>query len=160
MEPAGKRFIYFMKPKGHLGPIKIGTARSPITRLKQIERSSPYRMEIIGAVIGTPRDESFLHRTLWPHHSHGEWFHPNEEVLSAVEKVIKFGIEHARKNFKDMTRCSVQAYHRPTKTMRQCQQRGGHGPRGEFCRIHAKSAPRPIESAVARLARMKATIRK
>jgi hypothetical protein len=80
--------VYFIKPVGLMGPIKIGLSASPARRLANCESWSPLRLELIGAVPGTWDDEQFLHECLVEFHSHGEWFHAAPAVIAAVEAVI------------------------------------------------------------------------
>lgn len=80
--------IYFIKPVGLTGPIKIGLSKHPERRLDEFRGWSPLELEMIGTVPGNWADEQFLHECLAEHHSHGEWFFPSPEVITAVEQVI------------------------------------------------------------------------
>jgi hypothetical protein len=49
------------------GPLKIGVAKNPINRLRQLQTGNPRHLTIERLIIGTGHDESYLH-ALW--HSH------------------------------------------------------------------------------------------
>jgi hypothetical protein len=86
-----KKVVYFMKPKGKSGPIKIGCSHVPEERLESLSAWSPYPLEIIGTVPGDFPDESYLHRCLADHHLHREWFKAASIVLDTIRKVLAAG---------------------------------------------------------------------
>jgi hypothetical protein len=57
-----KRYVYFIKPVGMDGPIKIGCSNIPEHRLVSLSMWSPFPLEIIGKTPGNLKDEGFLHR--------------------------------------------------------------------------------------------------
>lgn len=83
--------VYFARPVGMRGPIKIGISQNPYARCKNGESWSPFPLEIFGTVPGRWLDEQFLHECLAEHHSHGEWFHPSPFVIEAVQSVLGTG---------------------------------------------------------------------
>ena len=85
------RFIYFIRRINGEGPIKIGCSYFPATRLREIASWSPYPLGLIAECEGDDRQERRLHNFLYDSHSHGEWFHPTEEVLSVVA-AVKAGV--------------------------------------------------------------------
>lgn len=83
--------IYFLRPVGQIGPIKIGCSRLPQDRLEYLAIQSPVRLEMIVSVPGTHTDERRLHgmfATSWLHH---EWFAASKELLALVEYVVTHG---------------------------------------------------------------------
>lgn len=89
--------IYFIKPIGQTGPIKIGISSDPVRRLAEFGGWSPVPLELIGSVSGTWHDEQFLHDCLASHHLHGEWFNAAPAVLDATAMVVaEGGFEKAR----------------------------------------------------------------
>ena len=94
-------FVYFIKPIGLDGPIKIGCSYIPDNRLINLTIWSPFRLELIGSVLGTPKDERFLHRCFAHWHSHGEWFHPVPGLMDAVRNILEKGIPYAREHLKE-----------------------------------------------------------
>lgn len=83
---SGKR-VYFMKPVGMVGPIKIGCSRMVDDRLMQIAAWSPFPLEIVYSEPGEHVLERQLHRCFADYHSHLEWFHPGERLLSSLQKM-------------------------------------------------------------------------
>lgn len=82
----GKR-IYFIKPVGMVGPIKIGCSGMVTERLVQIAAWSPFPLEIVYSEPGEHELERRLHRCFADYHSHLEWFHPGERLIAALEKL-------------------------------------------------------------------------
>jgi hypothetical protein len=83
--------VYFVKPVSFDGPIKIGISNNPELRISRMQDLSPFRLEIIGSVPGTWRDEQFLHKELAEYRSHGEWFEPSRKVIDKVKSVLSTG---------------------------------------------------------------------
>ena len=83
--------VYFIKPKGMSGPIKIGCSEVPETRLEALSVWSPFPLELIGAVKGALKDERYVHECLALHHSHREWFNAAPEVLAVIERILSAG---------------------------------------------------------------------
>ena len=88
---ARQQFVYFMKPIGLDGPIKIGCSHLPISRLEQIAVWAPFPLEIIGRVPGSFADESFLHQCFADLHYHHEWFYAAPKLQAAIQSVIAAG---------------------------------------------------------------------
>ena len=81
-------FVYFMKPIGMAGPVKIGRARDPSKRLKTLGMWSPFPLEIIGQIPGWTEEETYLHRKFADHHSHREWFRASNLLLRTIERIL------------------------------------------------------------------------
>jgi hypothetical protein len=84
-------YVYFIRPVGMDGPIKIGFSNSPKTRLETLAAWSPFPLEIIGFVKGTYQDERFLHDCFFEQHSHREWFKFSPLLRDTIAKVIDAG---------------------------------------------------------------------
>jgi len=80
-----EREIYFLRPAGEDGPIKIGCSFDPYIRLGQYVSWSPYPLEIILTIPGTMALEKNIHECFCDTHSHGEWFHASPRLLEAIE---------------------------------------------------------------------------
>lgn len=76
--------VYFLRPVGQLGPIKIGCSKLPPLRLETLTTWSPVRLELICSVPGTHKDERTLHGMFAQHHVHGEWFGASKELLALI----------------------------------------------------------------------------
>lgn len=89
--------LYFIKPIGMDGPIKIGFSSSPPNRLEGLASWSPWPLEIIGTLPGTMKDEFFLHSCFVELHSHHEWFRSSQQLRDAIDRCIADqNISHAR----------------------------------------------------------------
>ena len=69
---------------GDEGPIKIGRARKPKTRLRELQVGSALPLRIVAESDWHDENESILHDCLRDSSLRGEWFEPTESVLTAV----------------------------------------------------------------------------
>ncbi len=79
--------VYFLRPVGMEGPIKIGFSDQPKRRLKELTMWSPVPLELVAMVPGNRALESMLHRAFADAKSHWEWFHPIPEIVTAIERL-------------------------------------------------------------------------
>lgn len=79
------RYIYFMRPIGADGRIKIGCSYLPARRLLAISIWSPYQLEIIGVGEGNLSDEKMLHEFFAADRLHSEWFRSSPELLEVID---------------------------------------------------------------------------
>jgi len=93
-----QRQVYFIKPVGLDGPVKVGCSHIPAKRLISLMTWSPFKLEVIGSVPGTANDERFLHQCFAKWHSHAEWFYPTRDFQNAVQAILEHGIGYAREN--------------------------------------------------------------
>lgn len=77
--------VYFMRPVGMVGPIKIGCSKFLDQRLFNLASWSPYPLEIILSFPGSHKLEHNIHQCFADLHSHKEWFHPGKRLLDAIE---------------------------------------------------------------------------
>lgn len=87
-------YVYFIKPVGMAGPVKIGSTIDVNNRLNMLEKSSPFRLEIAAFIRGGIGLERKLHAYFQESHSHGEWFNWSFELTSLIEK-IRAGVDIA-----------------------------------------------------------------
>lgn len=83
--------VYFIKPVGMNGPIKIGSSTCPSKRLESLAVWSPFPLEVIIEVDGDLADEQFIHSCFADVHSHKEWFNPSKLLLNTIERIRKCG---------------------------------------------------------------------
>lgn len=144
-------FVYFIRPLGMLGPVKIGLAECPRRRLDGLAAWSPFPLEVIATVNGSFALEQAIHSVMHASHSHKEWFHPTPEILEMVkaleagrpiEEAVNFSRPHgaihpSRRN----TRTPLSRLHM-SLTMRLLRALKGTGDRSLF-------APRRADSLLA-----------
>jgi len=82
-------YIYFLRPVGALGPIKIGCSDIPMERLRTFARWSPAPLEIAAIVPGSLSIESWLHNRFRDAHSHLEWYRPTPELVALVREAAE-----------------------------------------------------------------------
>ncbi|PYE89623.1 GIY-YIG nuclease family protein [Phyllobacterium leguminum] len=81
------KYVYFIRPVGMSGPIKIGFSEIPHERLRVLMSWSPFPLEVIAQVNGNYELEQNLHSIFAPQHTHREWFEASAELLSGIEKL-------------------------------------------------------------------------
>jgi hypothetical protein len=82
--------IYFAQPEGG-GMIKIGmTEGCVVKRIAALQTQCPVMLNILATKRAAKYHERELHDLLWRHRSHGEWFHPAEEVMAEVAKATPY----------------------------------------------------------------------
>ncbi|MBZ9894213.1 GIY-YIG nuclease family protein [Mesorhizobium sp. BR1-1-6] len=84
--------VYFIKPVGMAGPVKIGCTIDVNKRLSEMQKSSPLPLELAAFVPGGLGLERKLHAYFQRQHSHGEWFHWSFELTALIQK-IRDGIQ-------------------------------------------------------------------
>lgn len=80
-------YVYFIKPVGASGPIKIGLASTPKSRLRQHMENSPVPLEIVATVPGDMALERNIQECFVDYHSHAEWFHASPALIAAVAAI-------------------------------------------------------------------------
>lgn len=78
------KFVYFIKPVGLSGPIKIGSSCEPEGRLSQLADWSPWPLEILARIPGTLALERQLHGCFAHAHQHREWFAPDPDLVAGI----------------------------------------------------------------------------
>lgn len=83
-------YVYFLRPVGADGPVKIGHSGCPLVRLKAVSSWSPVELEIAAYTPGSRSLESRFHAMFAKDRLHGEWFAPSD-ALSAMIANIQCG---------------------------------------------------------------------
>jgi hypothetical protein len=84
-----ERHVYFLRPVGQPGPVKIGCSEAPKERLQTFMTWSPFPLEIAAFTPGWRSEESCLQSMFAADHSHGEWFHASERLTALIEAVAE-----------------------------------------------------------------------
>lgn len=82
-----RTFIYFIKPIGKAGPIKIGCTRFVERRLDELLHWSPVPLEVVAIAPGDFRLERFIHNRFADERLHKEWFTESDALIAAIERV-------------------------------------------------------------------------
>lgn len=75
-------FVYFIASAS--GPIKIGKAINPMQRMKELQTSSPERLNLLGVLFGDIILEQKLHLEFKELRLTGEWFRREERLLQYI----------------------------------------------------------------------------
>lgn len=86
----GPRCVYFIKPVGALGPVKIGVSQTPQTRLATMQVCSPVDLELVALIEGGEDLERAFHAKFEAQHIRQEWFAASED-LTAVMQLVAAG---------------------------------------------------------------------
>lgn len=81
----GQRWVYFVQA-GDAGPIKIGVATNPRSRLSSLQTSTAVPLHPLGVVIGGVAEEAVLHRRFGEFRLRGEWFMPERPLLDYIRE--------------------------------------------------------------------------
>lgn len=82
-----RRFVYFIKPIGMDGPIKIGCSVSPDNRRASLQYWSPFPLEVIAEIDGDYQLERRFHARFEHLFISHEWFRPAPELVETIEAV-------------------------------------------------------------------------
>lgn len=85
--PKLPREIYFVRPSGFLGPIKIGATKNVERRMAELNNWSPYPLELLVSVPGDLGLERNIQDCFADDHSHQEWFRPSDRLLKFIASI-------------------------------------------------------------------------
>lgn len=85
------KLVYFIRPVGELGPVKIGCSKWPEKRVKALLIWSPIELEIAASAPGIHAHERILHYRFADQHKHGEWFDYSPELGELIDFTAKNG---------------------------------------------------------------------
>jgi len=68
------RTLYFARPKGQLGPVKIGCATNVKNRIQQLRPFGMSALELVASIPGSMDDEWRIQSLFWHDRLEGEWF--------------------------------------------------------------------------------------
>jgi hypothetical protein len=77
-------FVYFIRPVGMPGPVKIGCSEAPAARLDGLMAWSPLPLEIVAMVPGGYDLERNIHECLSDLYSHKEWFRADPRLDALI----------------------------------------------------------------------------
>jgi hypothetical protein len=81
------QWVYFLRAVGLDGPVKIGCSVDPDARRDVYSKISPFPLEVVAKIPGSPSYEWRFHTRFVHLHSHHEWFHAAPELTAAIEQI-------------------------------------------------------------------------
>lgn len=79
--------VYFIKPIGKRGPVKIGCSFAPDGRKSTLQCWSPYPLEIVATLNGYTVLERRFHAKFVALHTHSEWFRWSKELQATIDAI-------------------------------------------------------------------------
>lgn len=79
--------VYFIKPVGMDGPIKVGCSFSPERRRRALDTWSPFALEIIAEIEGDYDLEQRFHALFVETHQRREWFGASKRIAATVAAI-------------------------------------------------------------------------
>lgn len=79
--------VYFIRPIGMDGPVKIGCSRTPEGRRANIAPWSPFPLEVVAEIEGDFELERRFHAKFVSDHSHSEWFRWSAELQATIDAI-------------------------------------------------------------------------
>lgn len=79
-------FLYFVKPVGQAGPIKIGHSVNPARRVRELACEVGRKLQLVAQCPARRIDESYMHWRHRHHHLCGEWFEPTPRIMADAER--------------------------------------------------------------------------
>lgn len=80
-------FVYFLRPVGMAGPIKIGCTQHIDQRFRTMTYWSPFPLEMVLAVPGTTALEAELHARFADLRLHHEWFRADPRLDALIAEL-------------------------------------------------------------------------
>ena len=113
--PAGRSYVPHVYFAVGGGKTKVGYARDPEERIRDIQKCSPVEITIVATTEGGRGLESRIHSLMLDRHprSHGEWFHGEISPAEALDL-----IEHAGRAAQTTETQRSQAIHRGLRNAR------------------------------------------
>jgi hypothetical protein len=89
-------WVYFIRPVGQEGPVKVGCSGVPENRLLALATWSPYPLEIVARYPGTLETERRFHALFADSYSHREWFHATPLISAVIHQINEGSFDPAR----------------------------------------------------------------
>jgi hypothetical protein len=80
--------VYFARPVGCIGPIKVGFTSNPDQRLANLNSQwRPLQIEFVAVIKGSRQLENRIHTLFADDHWHREWFDASPRLLAAIAAI-------------------------------------------------------------------------
>lgn len=80
------QLVYFIQ-SGEEGPIKIGIARDPESRLAALQTGHHEELRLLAITHGGADQEGAYHMQFAEHRIRGEWFEPHPDILAEIDRL-------------------------------------------------------------------------
>lgn len=103
--------IYFIQQEEE-GNIKIGHSKNIEQRLADLQVASPYKLILLGSVVGAYKEEQQIHQYLNYYRVQGEWFLPSsfvKEYIISIPGFKHFGLYSTERGKNKLTQTSNMA---------------------------------------------------
>ena len=84
-DPGPEKQVYFIASE--TGPIKIGIAANPPSRLSTLQTGHHEKLRLLVTCEGGEEREKEYHRRFAAHRRHGEWFERHPDILAEIERL-------------------------------------------------------------------------
>jgi hypothetical protein len=75
---------------GESGPIKIGKAKNPSWRIKELQTGQHENLRILAVADIPDHNEQWMHNFLAEHRIRGEWFADNDDVRHGIRLMMAY----------------------------------------------------------------------
>lgn len=79
--------VYFIKPIGMDGPVKIGSSKYPSQRKYALETWSPFPLHVVAEIEGGRELEGRFHALFFDLHERMEWFRASPEIDRVIDQI-------------------------------------------------------------------------
>lgn len=69
--------------------LKVGRTLRGTKRWKELQTGNGSKLEVVGWIRGSHKEENAIHDSLVDQHVRGEWFHVSEEQVLAIAEVCE-----------------------------------------------------------------------
>lgn len=83
------RTVYFIRPAGERGPVKIGCSIDAERRLAQLQIEADDRLEIVASASGSMDDERRIQSLFWHDRIRREWFNWSPVLQLLIDAVAR-----------------------------------------------------------------------
>jgi hypothetical protein len=132
--------VYFIQQDYPYGPVKIGTAIEPLTRLGELQVGNPKTLTLLYTLPGGREVEAKLHNEFAPLHIRGEWYKYLPWMLNIVKR-LEATLANLVKSQSIPTACKQRQRPINWKACRHC---GATTRRHAYCSSSCKSRARTL----------------
>lgn len=87
ISPRPDAWVYFVRQRGGVGPIKIGCTNHVQRRLRDMQPGSPVDLELLASLLAPAFTEWRFHAKFVKDHIRHEWFAPSATLLADIAAI-------------------------------------------------------------------------